>query len=54
LGDVQSSGHILTRLHLRDETGRKLGMDGMTDVVKPLDVTNMMRRDNVAIISESL
>jgi hypothetical protein len=29
MGDAQWIGHILKRLHLLDETGRKRGMDGI-------------------------
>ncbi len=54
MGDAQWIGHILKRLHLLDETGRKRGMDGMTYAVKPLDVIDMMRRYEVKTISESL
>lgn len=53
MGDAQWIGHILKRLHLLDEAGRKRGMDGMSYAVKPLDVTDMMRRYDVAMIQES-
>jgi DNA primase len=54
MGDAQWIGHILKRLHLLDETGRKRGMDGMTYSVKPHDVIDMMRRYEVVRVSETL
>jgi hypothetical protein len=53
MGDAQWIGHILKRLHLLDEAGRKRGMDGMSYAVKPLDVIDMMRRYDVATVYES-
>jgi len=60
MGDTQWIGHILKRLHLLDEAGRKRGMDGITYVVKSSDVipsvafaTDMMHRYDVAIVYES-
>ena len=53
MGDSQWIGHILKRLHLLDEAGRKRGMDGITYAVKPLDVIDMMRRYDVAVIYET-
>ena len=53
MGDTQWIGHILKRLHLLDEAGRKRGMDGMTYAVKSSDVIDMMRRYDVAIVYES-
>lgn len=53
MGDAQWIGHILKRLHLLDEVGRKRGMDGMSYAVKPLDVIDMMRRYDVAMVYEN-
>jgi hypothetical protein len=53
MGDTQWIGHILKRLHLLDDTGRKRSMEGITYAVKPLDVVDMMRRYDVAMIYES-
>ncbi len=53
MGDAQWIGHILKRLHLLDEAGRKRGMDGITYAVKPLDVTDMMRCYDVATVYEN-
>jgi hypothetical protein len=53
LGDAQWIGHILKRLHLLDEAGRKRGMDGIAFAVKPSEVIDMMRRYDVAMIHES-
>lgn len=53
MGDAQWIGHIIKRLHLLDEAGRKRGMDGVTYAIKPLDVIDMMRRYDVAIVSEN-
>ena len=53
MGDAQWIGHILKRLHLLDEAGRKRGMDGITYAVKSPDVIDMMRRYDVAVIYES-
>ena len=53
MGDAQWIGHILKRLHLLDEAGRKRGMDGITYAVKSPDVIDMMRRYDVAIVYES-
>jgi len=50
MGDTQWIGHILKRLHLVDEAGRKRGMDGITYAVKSSD---MMRCYDVAMIYES-
>jgi hypothetical protein len=53
MGDAQWIGHILKRLHLLNEVGRKRGMDGITYAVKPLDVTDMMRCYDVATVYEN-
>jgi hypothetical protein len=53
MGDTQWIGHILKRLHLLDEAGRKRGMDGITYAVKSSDVIDMMRRYDVAVVYES-
>jgi hypothetical protein len=53
LGDAQWIGHILKRLHLLDEAGRKRSMDGVSYAVKPLDVIDMMRRYDVAVVREA-
>lgn len=53
MGDTQWIGHILKRLHLLDEAGRKRGMDGITYAVKSSDVIDMMRRYDVAIVYKS-
>ena len=53
LGDAQWIGHILKRLHLLDDAPRKRGMDGMIYAVEPVEVLDMMRRYNVAVIQES-
>jgi len=53
MGDTQWIGHILKRLHLVDEAGRKRGMDGITYAVKSSDVIDMMRRYDVAVVYES-
>ena len=52
LGDAQWIGHILKRLHLVDEAGRKRGMDGIAYAVRAFDVTDMMRRYDVPTIHE--
>ncbi len=53
MGDSQWIGHIIKRLHLLDDAGRKRGMDGVTYAIQPLDVIDMMRRYDVAVVSES-
>ena len=53
MGDAQWIGHILKRLHLMDEGGRKRGMDGIAYAVRPFEVIDMMRRYDVAIINEA-
>jgi DNA primase len=53
LGDTQWIGHILKRLHLLDDARRKRGMDGMTYAVQPIEVIDMMRRYEVAVIRET-
>jgi len=53
LGDAQWIGHILKRLHLLDDARRKRGMDGMTYAVQPVEVMDMMRRYDVAVIRET-
>jgi hypothetical protein len=53
LGDAQWIGHILKRLHLLDEAGRKRGMDGMSYAIRPGDVLDMMRRYDVAVVHET-
>lgn len=53
LGDAQWIGHILKRLHLLGEAGRKRSMDGMAYAVKPSEVIDMMRRYDVAMIHET-
>ena len=52
MGDAQWIGHIIKRLHLLDDAGRKRGMDGITYAIKPLDVIDMMRRYDVAVVYE--
>jgi hypothetical protein len=52
LGDAQWIGHILKRLHLLDDARRKRGMDGMVYAVQPIEVMDMMRRYEVAVIQE--
>ena len=52
MGDSQWIGHIIKRLHLLDDAGRKRGMDGVTYAINPLDVFDMMRRYDVAVVSE--
>ena len=52
-GDAQWIGHILKRLHLLDDARRKRGMDGMMYAVQPIDVIDMMRRYEVAVIRET-
>ena len=53
LGDAQWIGHILKRLHLLDDARRKRGMDGMMYAVQPIEVIDMMRRYDVAVIRET-
>jgi hypothetical protein len=53
LGDAQWIGHILKRLHLIDEMGRKRGMDGITYAVKSSDVIDIMRRYDVPTVHEN-
>jgi hypothetical protein len=53
LGDAQWIGHIIKRLHLIDESGRKRSSDGITYAVQPADVLDMMRRYEVPLINES-
>jgi hypothetical protein len=53
LGDAQWIGHILKRLHLIDETGRKRGMDGIAYALRAPDVIDMMRRYDVPTVQES-
>ncbi len=53
MGDAQWIGHILKRLHLLDEAGRKRGMDGVTYAVSAFDVIDMMRRYDVAVVYEN-
>ncbi len=53
IGDTQWIGHILKRLHLLDQAGRKRGMDGITYAVKSTDVIDMMRRYDVTAIDEN-
>ena len=52
LGDAQWIGHILKRLHLLDDARRKRGMDGMVYAVQPVEVMDMVRCHDVAIIQE--
>lgn len=52
LGDAQWIGHILKRLHLLDEAGRKRSMDGIAYAVRSFDVTDMMRRYDVAVLHQ--
>jgi hypothetical protein len=51
MGDAQWIGHIIKRLHLIDETGRKRSMDGIAYAVRASDVIDMMRRYDVAVIN---
>jgi DNA primase len=53
MGDAQWIGHILKRLHLIDESGRKRGMDGIAYAVRSFDVIDMMRRYDVTTIHET-
>ncbi len=53
MGDAQWVGHILKRLHLIDESGRKRGMDGIAYAVRSFDVIDMMRRYDVPTIHET-
>jgi hypothetical protein len=53
MGDSQWIGHIIKRLHLLDDAGRKWGMDGVTYAIQPLDVTDMMRRYDVAVVCDN-
>jgi hypothetical protein len=53
LGDAQWIGHILKRLHLLDDARRKRGMEGMTYAIQPIEVIDMMRRYEVAVICET-
>ncbi len=53
MGDAQWIGHILKRLHLLDEAGRKRGMDGIAYAVRSFDVIDMMRRYDVPTINET-
>ena len=53
MGDSQWIGHIIKRLHLLDDAGRKRGMDGMTYAVQPIEVSDMMRRYDVAVVYET-
>ncbi|MBK8031630.1 MAG: hypothetical protein IPK17_19495 [Chloroflexi bacterium] len=53
MGDAQWIGHILKRLHLIDEAGRKRGMDGIAYAVRSFDVIDMMRRYDVATVNET-
>ncbi|MBN8590555.1 MAG: toprim domain-containing protein [Anaerolineae bacterium] len=53
MGDAQWIGHILKRLHLLDEAGRKRGMDGIAYAVRSFDVIDMMRRYDVATVNET-
>ena len=53
MGNAQWIGHIIKRLHLLDDAGRKRGMDGVTYAIQPLDVIDMMRRYDVAIVYEN-
>lgn len=49
-GDGQWIGHVLKRLYIIDEARRKRQTDGIVYVISPLEVTDMMRRYNVAPI----
>jgi len=53
MGDAQWIRHILKRLHLLEDAGRKRGMDGITYAVKSSDVIDMIRCYDVAIVCES-
>jgi hypothetical protein len=53
MGDAQWIGHILKRLHLLDEAGRRRDIVGVTYAVRPADVVDVMRRCDVAIVYES-
>ena len=52
-GDGQWIGHILKRLHLMDEGGRKRSMDGIAYAVRSFDVIDMMCRYDVPTINET-
>ena len=49
-GDGQWIGHVLKRLYLIDEARRKRQTDGIVYAIAPQEVTDMMRRYNVASI----
>lgn len=53
MGDAQWIGHILKRLHLIDEAGRKRGMDGIAYVLRSFDVVDMLRRYDMPTINET-
>jgi hypothetical protein len=53
MGDAQWIGNILKRLHLIDGAGRKRSMDGVAYAVNPVEVLDMMRRYDVAIMHEA-
>jgi hypothetical protein len=53
MGDAQWIGHILKRLHLLDDSGRKRGMDGIAYAVRAFDVLDMMRRYDVPTVYEN-
>lgn len=51
-GDAQWIGHMLKRLHLLDDGRRRRTPEGMTYAVHPAEVRDMMRRYDVAGVSE--
>lgn len=52
-GDAQWIGHMLNRLHLLDDGGRKRMADGMTYAIQPVEVRDMMRRYEVLPIENA-
>ena len=53
LGHAQWIAHIMSRLHLLDNTRRKRQMHGMVYGIQPAHVTDMMQRYGVETISQS-
>jgi hypothetical protein len=53
MDDAQWIGHILKRLHLLDEAGRKRGIDGILSGIRPFEVLDMMRRYDVELVNET-
>jgi hypothetical protein len=53
LGNPQWIGHILTRLHLLDEQRRRRDNSGISYLINPNEVRDMMRRYDVRIINST-